>query len=369
MSPLVERADRLAALAREREIDLLLVSEPLNLRWLTGFTGSNGLAVLGTAHSGPQGLFITDFRYVGQVAEQVPPLWDRREASLELLGPALSEHMPEWAGEGRPRVGFDERHVTVAQLGRVREAIGERCELAPAGGLVEELREVKDAGEVSRIREAAHLADRALREVLERGLAGRTEAEVALDLEIAMRRHGAEALAFPPIVASGEHGALPHAEPRAIVIEPGVLVTIDWGARLEGYCSDCTRTYAVGEPGDLEREVYAVVLRAQEAALAAIRPGLEGREVDAVAREVIERAGYGEHFGHGLGHGVGLAVHEGPRLSRHGEQPLMAGMVVTDEPGIYLPGRCGVRIEDLVVVTEDGADVLGTLPKGLQVVD
>jgi Xaa-Pro aminopeptidase len=153
------------------------------------------------------------------------------------------------------------------------------------------------------------------------------------------------------------------------VIEPGVLVTIDWGAQLEGYCSDCTRTFAVGEVGDEPRAVYDLVLRAQEAALAAVRPGPTGRELDAVARELITAAGHGEHFGHGLGHGVGLEVHEGPRLSKTGAAPLAAGMVVTVEPGVYLPGRCGVRIEDLVLVTEDGAEVLNTLPKDLQVID
>lgn len=364
------REQRLATAARERELDLLLVSDIVNVRWLTGFTGSNALAILGAGGDGSSGIFLTDFRYVTQVAQQVPPLWDRRQATQELLGPALAEHLPRWEGEGRPRVGFDDASVTVAQLGRIREAIGERAELVAAGGLVERLREVKDAGEVSRIREAAHLADHALTEVLERGLCGRTEAELALDLEMAIRRHGAEAIAFPPIVASGAHTALPHAEPRASVIEPGTLVTIDWGARLEGYCSDCTRTFAAGgRPNDEARAVYELVLEAQVAALAAVRPGPTGREVDAVARGIIETAGHGEHFGHGLGHGVGLEIHEGPRLSRLGETALAAGMVVTVEPGVYVPGSCGVRIEDLVVVTEDGAEVLNTLPKDLQEVD
>ena len=365
-----ERAELLAAAARERELDLVLVSGIVNVRWLTGFTGSNALAILGTAHGGSAGVFLTDFRYVTQVAEQVPPLWDRRQATQELLGPALAEHFPQWDGEGTPRVGFDDASVTVAQLERIREAIGERADLVAAAGLVERLREIKDEGEVSRIREAAHLADRALTEVLGRGLCGRTEADVALDLEVTMRRHGAEAPAFAPIVASGAHGALPHAEPRASVIERGTLVTIDWGARLEGYHSDCTRTFAAGgPPSEQARAVYELVLEAQEAGLAAVRPGPTGREVDALAREIIEAAGHGEHFGHGLGHGVGLEIHEGPRLSKLGEAELAAGMVVTVEPGVYVPGSCGVRIEDLAVVTEDGADVLNTLPKHLREVD
>ena len=365
-----ERAERLAAAARERDLDLLLVSGEPNVRWLTGFTGSSAVAVLRVAADAPGGVFVTDFRYVTQASEQVPPLWDRRQATQELLGAGLGEHFPVWDGPGLPRVGFDDARVTVAELERVRDAIGDRAELVPAAGLVERLRELKDSGEVSRIREAAHLADHALTEVLGRGLVGRTEAQIGLDLEVTIRRHGAEAISFPPIIASGAHGALPHAVPRATVIEPGVLVTIDWGAQLDGYCSDCTRTFAAGaEPGPEERAIYDLVLEAQQAALAAVRPGPLGREIDAVARDIITAAGHGEHFGHGLGHGVGLEIHEGPRISRLGETALAPQMTVTVEPGVYIPGLCGVRIEDLVVVTETGADVLNTLPTALQVVD
>lgn len=369
MSVRPERAERLAEAARERGLDMLLVTNLVNVRWLTGFTGSNGLAILGTANDASAGVFITDFRYVAQVTEQVPPLWDRRQATQELIGPALAEHFPPWEGERLTRMGFDDRSVTVRQLERMREAVGDRAELVSAGGLVEAQREIKDDGEASRIREAAHLADAALSDVLERGLVGRTEAEVALDLEVSMRRRGAEAISFPPIVASGAHSALPHAEPRPVTIEPGVLVTIDWGARLEGYCSDCTRTFATGEVSAEERAVYEIVLKAQETSLAAVRPGPSGRAVDAVARGVIDASGHGEHFGHGLGHGVGLEVHEGPRLSRLApETPLAAGMVVTVEPGVYVPGSFGVRIEDLVLVTATGAEVLNTLSKDFRVV-
>jgi len=184
-----------------------------------------------------------------------------------------------------------------------------------------------------------------------------------------MRRMGAEAVSFPPIVASGPHGALPHAEPRDVEIPPGTLCVVDWGAMLDGYASDCTRTYGTGgEVDPRDREVYDLVLRAQEAALAAVRPGPTGREVDAVARAIIDAAGHAEHFGHGLGHGVGLEVHEGPRLAKQGEDALQAGNVVTVEPGVYVPNAVGVRIEDLVIVTGDGAEVVSSLPKGLQVV-
>jgi Xaa-Pro aminopeptidase len=183
-----------------------------------------------------------------------------------------------------------------------------------------------------------------------------------------MRRLGAEKASFDPIVAAGAHGALPHAVPRDVPIPEGVLVVVDWGAQLDGYASDCTRTFATGEVDPRDRAVYDLVLRAQEAALAAVRSGPTGRDVDAVARTIIEEAGHGEHFGHGLGHGVGLAVHEGPRLSKQGTTVLEAGMVVTVEPGVYLPGAVGVRIEDLAVVRDGGAEVLSGLPKDLQVI-
>ncbi len=227
---------------------------------------------------------------------------------------------------------------------------------------------VKDAEEIARIRAAALLADAALEAVLGRGLAGRTEQEVAFDLETEMRRMGAEGPSFPSIVASGAHGALPHAVPRDVEIPDGVLVTIDWGAQLDGYASDCTRTYATGQISDGDRDIYELVQRAQAAALAAVRPGPTGKEVDAVAREIIDGAGHAEHFGHGLGHGVGMEVHEGPRLSRLGDVVLAAGHIVTVEPGVYVPGDAGVRIEDLVAVTEDGHDVLSTLSKELTIV-
>jgi Xaa-Pro aminopeptidase len=235
---------------------------------------------------------------------------------------------------------------------------------------VERLRAVKDASEIARMRAAAELADEALQGVLEGGLAGRSEREVAFELELRMRKLGAQAPSFGSIVASGAHGALPHGEPREQEIARDVLVTIDWGALHEGYCSDCTRTYATGEGiSQLARDTYALVLGAQERSLAAVAAGRSGRELDAVAREVITQAGQGEHFGHGLGHGVGMEIHEGPRLSRTApEEPLQAGNVVTVEPGVYLPGELGVRIEDLVVVRSEGPEILTGLSKELTVI-
>jgi Xaa-Pro aminopeptidase len=365
-----DRAGRLARELREREIDLLLVWTPVNIRYLTAFTGSNALVLL-AAEDGPDHRFFTDFRYATQAAEQVPASFHREVVSGELLDAAARSLTGGETHAGR--LGFDEASLTVAQHTRLRELMGEESsswELVPCAGMVERLRAIKDAGEIAAIRAASELADEALRGVLADGLVGRTEREVAIALELRMRRLGAEAPSFPSIVAAGAHGALPHAAPREEPIPADVLVTIDWGALHGGYCSDCTRTYATGERISAEaREVYELVLTAQERGLAAVKAGPSGRDLDAVAREVIEQGGHGERFGHGLGHGVGMEIHEGPRLSRTaGEQPLRAGNVVTVEPGVYLPGRCGVRIEDLVVVADHGSDILTALPKELTIV-
>jgi Xaa-Pro aminopeptidase len=354
------RLDALMAAVAERELDALLVSNIVNVRWLTGFTGSNALAVVG----GMALRFVTDFRYLTQAADQLDGAWERE----------IATELPRRAIEGLPadrplRIGFDDAHVTVKQHAQLVELAPEGVELVAAGGMPEELRAVKDAAEIDAIRAAAKLADEALEEILAGGIVGRTEHDVALDLEIAMRRRGAEGVSFAPIVAFGSHGALPHAAPRDVAIPADTLVVIDWGAWLDGYASDCTRTFATGELDPRDREVYDLVLVAQAQALEAVRPGPTGKEVDAVARTIIDGAGHGEHFGHGLGHGVGLEVHEGPRLSKQGNDPLAAGNVVTVEPGVYVPGAVGVRIEDLVVVTEDGCEVLSGMPKELRTVE
>jgi Xaa-Pro aminopeptidase len=358
------RVDRLAALARERGVDALLISEPVSLRYVTGFTGSSGLALL-DARAGEGGRFFTDFRYHTQSAEQVVSAFAR-----EIVVGSLIDAVAGALAPGGGKLGFDDAHLTVAAHAHLRDALVDGWELEACGGAVERLRAVKDEQEVKRMRAAAELADEALRGVLEDGVVGRSEREVAIELELRMRRLGAEAPSFGSIVAAGAHGALPHAEPRAAEIPRDVLVTIDWGAQLDGYCSDCTRTYATGEGvSGRAKDVYDVVLAAQQAGVGAVRSGPTGREVDAVARAVIEAAGEGEHFGHGLGHGVGLEVHEAPRLSRvESERALRAGNVVTVEPGIYLPGELGVRIEDLLVVRDGGYEILTGLDKALTVI-
>ena len=359
----MRRADAVAGALAERELDVLLVTALFNVRWLTGFTGSNALAVVGREPGTPTRRFLTDFRYLSQSESQIDAAWTRDIRTDLLL--AAAEGLP---ADGALKVGFDDAHMSVKDHARLSEAVREGVELVAAGGLVEEHRAVKDADEVAKLRAAAALADAAFEEVVGAGLVGRTEQDVALELEIAMRRRGAQGVSFPPIIASGTHGALPHATPRDVPIPADTLVVIDWGAMLDGYASDCTRTVATGPLDARDRAIYDKVLEAQEAALAAVRPGPAGKEIDAVARAIIDDAGHAEHFGHGLGHGVGLEVHEGPRLSKQGETALVPGHVVTVEPGIYVPGAVGVRIEDLVVVTEDGHDVLSGLPKALRTV-
>jgi Xaa-Pro aminopeptidase len=347
------RGDRLVAALTERQLDCMLVTDLTGVRYLTGFTGSNAACLLGASER----LFLTDFRYTEQAEAQVRGGWERLEAGREMLG--------ELAGRLHGRCGFDDAHLSVATHRKLAEKLPAGAELVPAGGMVERLREVKDPSEVAAMRGAAELADRAYRDVRERGLAGRTEREVAIFAERLMVDLGAEGASFPPIVASGAHGALPHAEPRDVEIPRGELVVIDMGARLDGYCSDCTRTLATGPLDDEALEVYELVRRAQAEALEAARAGAELPAVDGVARAIIEAAGHGERFGHGLGHGVGLEVHEAPRVAKTAEGALRAGNAVTIEPGVYLPGRLGVRIEDLVVVTEGAPEVLTGFPKEL----
>jgi Xaa-Pro aminopeptidase len=347
-----DRGDRLAGLLAERELDRFLVTDLVNVRYLTGFGGTNGACVCGP----DERIFLTDFRYT-----------ERAEAEVE--GWEVVTVRDDWLGGIATRLtgrtGFEDTQMAVRTLGRLEEKLPDGVQLEAAGGTVEKLRRVKDEQELAAIAAAAELADEIWRWSLERGLEGRSELDVARAAEARMRELGAEP-SFPTIVAAGPNGALPHAEPGEREIGAGELVVFDMGAKLDGYCSDGTRTFACGEPGERAREVYETVRAAQAAALEAVLPGAEGEAVDKVARDAIVAAGHGEHFGHGLGHGVGLEVHEEPRLSPRSDDVLEVGEVVTVEPGVYLPGELGVRIEDLVVVTADGHRNLSGLPKDLQ---
>lgn len=354
------RAERLVAALDDAGVDLLLVSNLINVRYLTGFTGSSGLVVVGPNTR----VFLTDFRYTEQAEQEVYPEFERVTVAQNLMTDAV-EHLPE----GSLRIGYESETVTVDAQERARELFPERVELVAVKGLVERMRMIKDAEEIELIAAATKIADEAFEALLAGGLEGRTERELALALEHDMRLRGAESPSFDSIIAGGGHGALPHATPRTAKVEKGQLVVIDWGAKAAGYCSDCTRTVAVGDPGPEAREAYELVLGAQQVGLEEVRAGGDGKAIDKAVRDIIYGAGHEGHYGHGLGHGVGLEVHEAPTLSFRASDTLQAGNVVTVEPGVYLPGEFGIRIEDLVFITDDGIRILTSIPKALRLVD
>ena len=347
-SALVERMGDL-------QIDALLVTHLPNVRYLTGFTGSSGAALL----SADRTIFVTDGRYGEQSRRETGNI--ERAISLDGLDSAIAEHASQL---GTRRLGFEEAHVTVATHRRLDESLGD-VELVGVDGAVEALRAGKDGEELRAIQRAQQATDEAFDRVLETIAVGVTEQQVARELERLLRGEGASELAFDSIVAFGECAAEPHHRPGHRVLEEGDVIKLDFGARWDGYHSDMTRTVAFGSPAAELRKIHDVVRQAQQAGIDAVRAGASCRDVDAAARSVIEDAGYGERFSHGLGHGVGLEIHESPWLRRAGDGELPAGAVVTVEPGVYVPGLGGVRIEDMVEVTDDGSRVVGTSTREL----
>jgi Xaa-Pro aminopeptidase len=356
------RRTALRASLQATELDALLVTDLLNLRYLTGFTGSNG-ALLLAADDDAKSVFCTDGRYDTQAKRQVPDLHRLIDRPCDLVLVAAA------ADAGLGRLGFESHRVTVDGHSALVHA-APKVELVRAPGLVEALRVVKDDTEVEALRMACAAADRAFADlVAHNGLRpGRTEKEVARELEQRMLDHGAAGPSFESIVATGANSAVPHHRPTDAVLRRGDLVKMDFGALVDGYHSDMTRTVVLGRAADWQLEIYQLVADAQAAGRAALAPGADVREVDAAAREVIEQAGYGEQFVHGLGHGVGLEIHEAPALSRLGDGKLAAGMAVTVEPGVYLAGRGGVRIEDTLVVRDTAPELLTLTTKELVVV-
>jgi Xaa-Pro aminopeptidase len=337
-------------------LDAMLVTNLVNIRYLTGFTGSNAALLL--AEDVPGEVLCTDGRYTAQVAEQVP------DVKVEIAR-ASALRLVEFLGGGC-RLGFESHDVTVdAHAALV--ARNDSVRWLPTPGLVEKLRLVKDDHEVALLRQACAVADTALAVLLERGSVrpGRTERQVARELEWLMFEGGADAVSFETIVATGVNSAVPHHRPTTAVLASGDFVKIDFGATVGGYHSDMTRTFVLGEPAVWQREVYAIVAESQAAGRAALKPGVDAADVDAAARQVIAQAGYAEMFVHGLGHGVGLEIHEAPGIASAATGTLPSGATVTVEPGIYLPGRGGVRIEDTLVVREEGPDLLTRTTKDL----
>jgi len=347
-----DRVRRVVAALTEHHLDALLLTGRANIRYLTGFSGSSGLLLV----SARDVVLVTDFRYETQVADEVGDL-----ARVRIEGVSLWDGLWTELGalQGRAVIGFDSAHVTHREFQRLLdENEGGRWQWRPQAGLVETLRESKDAGELALIREAAGAATRALATTLQQIRAGLTELAVAGILEKALRDEGSESHPFEAIVASGPRAALPHARAGRRLIEQGDLLLLDFGAQIEGYCSDVTRTVVIGHADEEQRAIYEIVRGANERAQRAVHAGMRGSDADAVARDYIVSLGYGPYFGHSLGHGIGLEVHEAPRLARTAAAKLAPDTVVTIEPGIYRPAWGGVRIEDDVFLGADGPHVL-----------
>ena len=353
------RIARLRERMDELEVDAFLVSSPANRRYVSGFTGSNGVLLITAGDA----LLLTDFRYIEQAKSESPDFDVRRTRAGE-------PWLPEAAAElSINKLGFEADDLTVARFSRLLKELDEADD-APdirfeeTAGVIEKIRAVKDADELDTLARAVQIADDALAHVRARIEPGMTERDIAWALHRRMRELGAEGPGFDTIVAAGPNGALPHHRAGDTPVRPGDGVVIDMGANLDGYRSDLTRTFVVGaEPSDRFREIYAIVLNAQLAAIDAAKPGMTGEELDDVARQVIADAGYGDEFGHGLGHGVGLAIHERPMVVPTSEDAIEDGMIFTIEPGIYLPGWGGVRIEDIVVMQDGAARPLTRSPK------
>ncbi|MBD1378808.1 M24 family metallopeptidase [Metabacillus arenae] len=336
-------------------IDGLLITSSYNRRYMTGFTGTAGVAVISKSGAA----FITDFRYVQQASKQIEGF-----NIVQHRGPIVEEIAEQVKHLGINKLGFEQDHVTFSAFAEYKRAF-EGVELIPVSGAIEKLRLIKTDAEIKILKEAAKVADSAFKHILEFIKPGLKELDVSNELEFYMRKQGAVSSSFDIIVASGHRSALPHGVASDKVIEKGDFVTLDFGAYYNGYCSDITRTISVGEPSEKLKEIYEIVLRAQISGMDGIKAGLTGKQADALTRDYITEKGYGEYFGHSTGHGIGLEVHEGPALSIKSDTVLEPGMVVTVEPGIYLAGIGGVRIEDDTVVTATGNECLTHSPKEL----
>ncbi|SIO33267.1 Xaa-Pro aminopeptidase [Singulisphaera sp. GP187] len=356
------RREKLLKAFKADQIDALLISSPTNVRYLTGFTGDDSTLLL----TRDRAIVLSDGRYTTQLKQECPSL----ELIIRPVGQMMTGAIAEAVGKLEVRrLGFDPSALTVAEFESLKQQAPPTLELAAVKNRVEDLRVIKDKEEVAEIREAIRMAERAFA-MLRAGLRGQeSEKDTADALESYLRRCGASAASFPPIVAVGERSALPHARPTAEKrIDQADFVLVDWGATASPYKSDLTRVLVTGKVSSKFEKVYRTVLAAQERGIAAIRPGVKARDVDAEARSVIEDAGFGRFFTHGLGHGLGMDIHEAPALRKESGVTLQPGMVITVEPGIYLPGWGGIRIEDDVLVTPDGCEVLTHVPKSLDTV-
>ncbi|HHX62073.1 MAG TPA: aminopeptidase P family protein [Epulopiscium sp.] len=359
-----QRTEKLLALLKEQDIDAMIIVNPSNRRYLSHFTGSAGTLYI----SPKKQVLLTDFRYIEQANKQCPDYEVQNHQAKGLL-PLLKELMD---ADHVKNIGIESDTVTYAQYQEYKTVFGE-ITITGTKSMVEDLRRIKDHEEIECLTRAETIGDIAftniVRFIKENYSKGVTENEIALELEVNMRKNGAQGTSFSSIVAAGTKSSLPHAVPGDVLLKEGDFVVMDFGCIYNGYCSDMTRTILIGEPTEKHVEIYNTVLFANQEALKAIKPGKTGKEIDAIARKIIADKGYGDYFGHGLGHSVGLDIHESPRLSVADDTKLEVGMVVTVEPGIYIPNFGGVRIEDLVVVTEDGIENLTYSPKELIVIN
>ncbi len=353
-----KRLEKLRKLLSEKQVDGMLITNASNRRYISGFTGTAGYILVTQENA----IFITDFRYIEQAKKQAPHF-----EIVQHQGPILDTVKEQLEKIGVKTLGFEQDEVTYALYKNFEKTFDTK--LVPLSRFVESLRIVKDEVEIKSIKQAVHIADQAFTYILDIIKPGIRENEVALKLEYKMRELGAEGTSFDTIIASGYRSALPHGIASDKVIEAGELVTIDFGCIYEGYVSDMTRTVMVGKPNEKQREIYQIVLEAQLNGVKHVKAGMTGKEADALTRDIITRYGYGEYFGHGTGHGIGLDIHEEPRLSLLSEVVLQPGMMVTVEPGIYLPNFGGVRIEDDVIITETGREILNQSPKELIIIE
>ncbi|MCX7919827.1 MAG: Xaa-Pro peptidase family protein [bacterium] len=351
------RLSKVREILQKKKITAIIISNPINRNYISGFTGTEATLLIGLRRA----YFITDFRYIEQAKQEISGFQiveiKSGETALETCAQLIQQN--RWL-----RVGFEAEHFTVATHQKLMKNI-RTVRLIPTQRIVESLREIKDEHELRLIETSANIAEQAFRNVIPLIRIGTTEKEIAMRFEWEARKLGADKVAFELIVASGKRSALPHGVASDKKLRNGEFVTIDFGVVYQGYCSDCTRTFCIGKPTIKQKEIYEVVLKAQETALNAVCPQLQCNRLDSIARTVIEQAGYGKYFGHGLGHGVGREIHESPRLNKLNQTKLAPGMVITIEPGIYIPNWGGVRIEDLVVVTDKGYTLLTHYPKEL----